>query len=476
MDGGDYDSSAIESSARLLGEPAASEPAVVGTTSNASLKRGLPNEDDGSNSLVSAAVTNDLRRRNIFSVSNRHGGNRQDPQPLGAQKFKDSDQRQPKRSTSRDLQTAAGGHSAYAATDTAIASRPGIDILGDTSMQSDAARETALDAFPQVILDGTKVILRVRHNQTFQVDHSLKIIFSSHKLRRLERFIAYSTFLSDADSLTTVVIDSGAWNLKFVPVFPSLHGGIIYTRDGSAHVVLSVAGEMRRSKVSAPSLPCKVCNKFVSSHSYSNAKIIQDRALERSSLSEKSSSAAAWSLYTSTVGMGGAGGGVIFVRVDDSIFRYRLGGGGCSIPPQAVLGEDAIEDDGEEYSPLGTGGGGGYYRDNYMGHQVTPAAPIRERRRGAAVVAAGGGPPLSAAAAAPNTPPVAGGNTVTPDSCRQPVDFTEGRPVMWTAGLDFEFKTVMFCCKKVTGACGDGVIWVDNPRQSQSSHSTSLAN
>eukprot|EP01054_Gregarina_sp_Poly1_P000045 Gregarina_sp_Poly_1__44@NODE_100_length_14458_cov_232_622472_g87_i0_p6_GENE_NODE_100_length_14458_cov_232_622472_g87_i0NODE_100_length_14458_cov_232_622472_g87_i0_p6_ORF_typecomplete_len381_score49_10_NODE_100_length_14458_cov_232_622472_g87_i0966210804 len=203
----------------------------------------------------------------------------------------------------------------------------GAPPLVDLSAPSEAPQ-------PSAVLDGTKLILRLVRHQNFQVDQPLRIIFSSKPLRRVERSLNFTTYASDAIS-ATVVIDTGLSSHHFVPIVPALHNGVVYTRDAVAHVVVAGAGDLKRMKISSKGLPYKIANKFVATSSFSapQKKVMSDPYT-------KSALPLPWMPHVSAVGGSAAAGGVIFLRVDDSIFRYQLGR--RLIGPET--GDDAVEE------------------------------------------------------------------------------------------------------------------------------------
>ncbi|EZG89037.1 hypothetical protein GNI_003300 [Gregarina niphandrodes] len=162
------------------------------------------------------------------------------------------------------------------------------------------------------ILDGSKLILRIASpGKPFQVDHGLKIIMADGPLKRIERSLLHSTYVTEASD-TTVVVDAGGPGLRFAPLLPSLLDGVVYTRDGCTHVVLSGTGAIQRSRVSAPNMPTRVVNKFVAQQHF--------RFHTETEATDTEEVFFPWS----TLGHHSGQGGVIFVRCDDSIYSHRL--------------------------------------------------------------------------------------------------------------------------------------------------------
>eukprot|EP01055_Gregarina_sp_Pseudo9_P001086 Gregarina_sp_Pseudo_9__1085@NODE_1706_length_1381_cov_12_041729_g1581_i0_p1_GENE_NODE_1706_length_1381_cov_12_041729_g1581_i0NODE_1706_length_1381_cov_12_041729_g1581_i0_p1_ORF_typecomplete_len377_score69_28_NODE_1706_length_1381_cov_12_041729_g1581_i01761306 len=193
------------------------------------------------------------------------------------------------------------------------------------------------------VLDGTKLILRLLRYQNFQVDQPLRIIFSSKPLRRIERSLNFTTYASDAP-VTTVVIDTGLASHHFIPIVPALHNGVIYTRDAVAHVVIAGAGDLRRMKITSKALPYKVCNKFIASSSF--VPPARRQMTDPYPKNPHTAMPLPWMPNVSAVGSQSAASGIVFLRVDDSIFRYQLGKRGCATGDGETPAEDIELQDG----------------------------------------------------------------------------------------------------------------------------------
>lgn len=112
-------------------------------------------------------------------------------------------------------------------------------------------------------------------------------------------------------------MDSGSPSQTFFPIVPGLYGGNIYTRDGTAHVVVPGSSDIRRSKVTSNRLPHRVCNKFVTPFVAPVKPKAQILMTDKGSIVERAS----WDPFVSSIP---GEGGVVYVRGDASMFRYPV--------------------------------------------------------------------------------------------------------------------------------------------------------
>lgn len=156
--------------------------------------------------------------------------------------------------------------------------------------------EDVINVIPRSIVDGSKLILRLKKDEKLSYESPTRILFSNKQLK-LERSIWWLTDVI-LNEPTLVVLDSCSPGMKFFPV-PMRKFGTLYSREGVGHVV---TGDIVRSRVCSRSIPYRNCNKF----EYAPRNIGNLRALNSSDNEEDEDI------------------DIVYLRGDDSIIRYSL--------------------------------------------------------------------------------------------------------------------------------------------------------
>lgn len=284
-----------------------------------------------------------------------------------------------------------------------------------------------------------------------QIDHSLRIIFASGKLRRIQRESTYSGYTSGAGGVI-VVIDTGGFGQRFVPVaIPN--GDAIYTRDGVAHVVLGGTDPVIRMKVSASGLPHKVCNKFLSP-----ATIVHAPTPISDPINQKYDTPKPTGNITETSAQ--LRHGVLMVQGSDS---NALDSNALpSLGPRPPVSDGIVPD--AEADQRAAGMMKNLHSEAFGSARLTtariPPMGLLLIRIDESIFRFNLPPPseVKGAAAEENPPrnPSAGSRAGS-----QQVELYDGRPVMWTSGIRFHTSITFFCFKKVTSASGAGRLWID---------------
>ncbi|OII72000.1 uncharacterized protein cubi_01333 [Cryptosporidium ubiquitum] len=156
--------------------------------------------------------------------------------------------------------------------------------------------ENIITVIPRSIVDGSKLILRLKKDEKLSYESPTRILFSNKQLK-LERSIWWLTdvILTEA---TLIVLDSCSSGMKFFPV-PMKKFGTLYSREGVGHVI---TGDIIRSRVCSRSIPYRNCNKF----EYAPRNIGNLRSVNFSDGEENEDI------------------DIVYLRGDDSIIRYSL--------------------------------------------------------------------------------------------------------------------------------------------------------
>eukprot|EP00923_Selenidium_pygospionis_P036986 GHVN01064771.1.p1 GENE.GHVN01064771.1~~GHVN01064771.1.p1 ORF type:complete len:248 (+),score=49.92 GHVN01064771.1:186-929(+) len=157
---------------------------------------------------------------------------------------------------------------------------------------------------PSALVDGSKIIFRLGKNDRIAFDYPTRLLFSTSKIK-VETVRSLQSTVNCEDTHNLIVIDSGVIGERFFPISLA-HYGTVYTRDGSVHAVL---GDHRRHKVTARSLPYRTCNKF------------EQAAGEPPPTEEEREQPVAIE----------ASNGMLYLRSDESMTRYRLCKGECIV-------------------------------------------------------------------------------------------------------------------------------------------------
>lgn len=110
---------------------------------------------------------------------------------------------------------------------------------------------------PRSILDGSKLILRLKKDEKLSYESPTRILFSNKQLK-LERSVWWLTDVILNEANTLIVLDSCSSGMKFFPV-PMKKFGTLYSREGVGHVI---TGDIIRSRICSRSIPYRNCNKF----------------------------------------------------------------------------------------------------------------------------------------------------------------------------------------------------------------------
>ncbi|EEA08019.1 uncharacterized protein CMU_031600 [Cryptosporidium muris RN66] len=110
---------------------------------------------------------------------------------------------------------------------------------------------------PRAVIDGSKLILRLKKDEKLSYEAPTKILFSNMALK-VEHSVWWLTDVVLSEPNNLIVLDSAAPEMRFFPV-PMRKFGILYTREGVGHVI---TGDITRARISSRSIPYKNCNKF----------------------------------------------------------------------------------------------------------------------------------------------------------------------------------------------------------------------
>ncbi|KAH7647307.1 hypothetical protein FG379_002974 [Cryptosporidium bovis] len=117
--------------------------------------------------------------------------------------------------------------------------------------------EGEITIIPRSIIDGSKLILRLKKDEKLGYESPTRILFSNKQLK-LERSVWWLTDVIINENNTLVVLDSCSQGMKFFPV-PMKKFGTLYSREGVGHVI---TGDIIRSRICSKSIPYRNCNKF----------------------------------------------------------------------------------------------------------------------------------------------------------------------------------------------------------------------
>ncbi|KAH8742008.1 hypothetical protein FG386_002383 [Cryptosporidium ryanae] len=157
--------------------------------------------------------------------------------------------------------------------------------------------ESEITIIPRSIIDGSKLILRLKKDEKLGYESPTRILFSNRQLK-LERSVWWLTDVIINENNTLVVLDSCSQGMKFFPV-PMKKFGTLYSREGVGHVI---TGDVIRSRICSKSIPYRNCNKF--EHA--------PRNLGGTSRSNNSSEECDEDVD------------IVYLRGDDSVLRYIL--------------------------------------------------------------------------------------------------------------------------------------------------------
>ncbi|CUV05557.1 Mitochondrial biogenesis protein AIM24 [Cryptosporidium tyzzeri] len=116
--------------------------------------------------------------------------------------------------------------------------------------------ENIISVIPRSIVDGSKLILRLKKDEKLSYESPTRILFSNKQLK-LERSIWWLTDVILTEP-SLIVLDSCSSGMKFFPV-PMKKFGTLYSREGVGHVI---TGDIIRSRICSRSIPYRNCNKF----------------------------------------------------------------------------------------------------------------------------------------------------------------------------------------------------------------------
>ncbi|KAJ1606625.1 hypothetical protein OIY81_1265 [Cryptosporidium canis] len=162
--------------------------------------------------------------------------------------------------------------------------------------EAEGEAERIVSIIPKSIVDGSKLILRLKKDEKLSYESPTRILFSNKQLK-LERSIWWLTDVILTEN-TLIVLDSCSPGMKFFPV-PMKKFGTLYSREGVGHVI---TGEIIRSRVCSRNIPYRNCNKF----EHAPRSISGLRATSSSSSEEEDEI------------------DIVYLRGDDSIIRYTL--------------------------------------------------------------------------------------------------------------------------------------------------------
>eukprot|EP01071_Lankesteria_metandrocarpae_P014062 Lankesteria_metandrocarpae@DN8067_c0_g1_i1.p1 len=235
--------------------------------------------------------------------------------------------------TSHNTPAAAGGGETSTTTTneppTAIAPNGGAAQPSTESTLTQRNLSSAPVPFvPQIILDGTKLIMKLGRSQKFCFDSPCRILLATPRIKLLHENV-WTTTGTCQDSENTVVVDGGDSNMRFIPIPLSMYG-IVYTKERSVHVV--VGTDVRRSKVHSRHLPYKTCNKFQVQYTLESDQDDPSTAHEQQCAVEGSTTS---SRYFGRVSPERASKlirmtqsepnfGWVYLRGEDSLVRYKL--------------------------------------------------------------------------------------------------------------------------------------------------------
>lgn len=151
------------------------------------------------------------------------------------------------------------------------------------------------DSLASAIVDGSKIIFRLRKHDKIAFDNAAKIILATPKIK-IEHNLPWHQQITCSEDQNLIIIDASSPGQRFYPM-PMKQYGTVYTRPGTIHVA---TGDIRRSKVSCRNLPYKTCNKF------ENASGEPLKTAEADSLDKEGCDS------------------FLYLRSDESIIRYRL--------------------------------------------------------------------------------------------------------------------------------------------------------
>lgn len=149
------------------------------------------------------------------------------------------------------------------------------------------------------IVDGSKIIFRLRKNDKIHYDNAPKIILATPKIT-VEHHLPWHNQITATEEQNLVVLDSSSPGLRFYPIALKQYG-TIYTRPGTVHICV---GESRRMKVSCRSLPYKTCNKFENASG-------EQPSTSPNTENENTSNDEGFDNF-------------LYIRSDESMIRYRL--------------------------------------------------------------------------------------------------------------------------------------------------------
>lgn len=176
-----------------------------------------------------------------------------------------------------------------------VMDRPGTGSA-NAKDEAEVEAEKIISVIPKSVVDGSKLILRMKKDEKLSYESPTRILFSNKQLK-LERSIWWLTDVILSEN-TLVVLDSCSPGMKFFPV-PMKKFGTLYSREGVGHVI---TGEIIRSRVCSRNIPYRNCNKF----EYAPRNIGNSRTANSPGGEEEEEI------------------DIVYLRGDDSIIRYTL--------------------------------------------------------------------------------------------------------------------------------------------------------
>ncbi|KAF7455949.1 AIM24 protein [Cryptosporidium felis] len=170
-----------------------------------------------------------------------------------------------------------------------------VNTSNENKEDDDSNIENIVNIIPRSIVDGSKLILRLKKDEKLSYESPTRILFSNKQLK-LERSVWWLTDVILSENNSLVVLDSCSPGMKFFPV-PMRKFGTLYSREGVGHVI---TGDIIRSRICSRSIPYRNCNKF----EYAPRSI---SSLRNGNSSEENDDI-----------------DIVYLRGDDSILRYTL--------------------------------------------------------------------------------------------------------------------------------------------------------